>query len=217
MNKTITVKGIGTASARPDCVVISMSLESKNKEYDKAMELASENIGLLTAALVAAGFKKDALKTTDFCVHTAYESIRKEDGNYERVFSGYVISHSLKVEFDFESERLSQVLNAIGSCPAHPELSIVFTVKDPSAVSEEMLRAASTNARRKAEILSEASGRRLGELLSIDYNWGELSFCSNTRYESAEEWIAPIKAKTIEFEPEDIDASDTATFVWEIL
>ena len=38
MNKTITVKGIGNASARPDYVVISMALESTDKEYSKAME-----------------------------------------------------------------------------------------------------------------------------------------------------------------------------------
>lgn len=34
MARTITVKGIGKASAKPDYVVFSMTLESKHKDYD---------------------------------------------------------------------------------------------------------------------------------------------------------------------------------------
>lgn len=218
MNKTITVKGIGNASARPDYVVISMALESTDKEYSKAMEHAAENITLLTETLVATGFEKEALKTTNFNVRTDYDSIRKKDGSYESVFRGYVVSHNLKIEFDFKADQLSKALSAIGSCTAHPQMSIAFTVKDPTAINEEMLRAATMNARRKAKILCEVSGKKLGDLLSIDYNWGELNIFSNTRYDMAEECMAApmMMAKSIDFEPDDIDVSDTATFVWEI-
>lgn len=217
MNKTITVKGIGNVTARPDYVVISMGLESMNKEYEKAMELAAKNIGLLTDTLVDSGFEKEALKTTNFNVRTDYDSVRKKDGSYESVFRGYVVSHNLKVEFDFETDRPSKALSAIGSCLAHPQMSIAFTVKDPTAINEEMLRAATANARRKAEILCEAAEKKLGDLLSIEYNWGELNIYSNTRYEMAEDCLAaPMMAKSIAFEPDDINVSDTATFVWEI-
>ena len=41
MARTITVKGIGKASAKPDYVVFSMTLESKHKDYDKAMDMAA--------------------------------------------------------------------------------------------------------------------------------------------------------------------------------
>lgn len=105
------------------------------------------------------------------------------------------------------------------SCLAHPQLSITFTVKDSTAINEEMLRSATANAKRKAEILCDASGMELGALLSIDYNWGELNVYSNTRYDMEEECLAaPMMAKCaeIDMEPDDIDVSDTATFVWEI-
>ena len=55
--------------------------------------------------------------------------------------------------------------------------------------------------------------------LTIDYNWGELNVYSNTRYDMEEECLAvPMMAKCaeIDMEPDDIDVSDTATFVWEI-
>lgn len=43
MARTITVKGIGKVSAKPDYVVFSMTLESKHKDYDKVNERFSGN------------------------------------------------------------------------------------------------------------------------------------------------------------------------------
>lgn len=215
--KTITVKGVGKASAKPDFVVLSMELESQNKNYESAMNLAAESIDHLNGALESVGFEKEAVKTTHFNVRTDYDNVRRKDGSYERVFNGYVVSHSLKVSFDFDSSRLTKALSAVGSCLAHPQLSIMFTVKDATAINEEMLKTATQNAHRKAEILCEASGKKLGDLVSIDYNWGELDIVSRTSYDIADDCLAaPMMAKSMSIEPDDIDLSDTVTFVWEI-
>ena len=58
MARTITVKGIGKASAKPDYVVLSMTLESKHKDYDKAMEMAADHIQHLNETLCGAGLRK---------------------------------------------------------------------------------------------------------------------------------------------------------------
>ena len=39
MARMITVKGIGKVSARPDYVVLSMTLQSNHMDYDKAMDM----------------------------------------------------------------------------------------------------------------------------------------------------------------------------------
>lgn len=49
----------------------------------------------------------------------------------------------------------------------------------------------------------------------IPYNWGELDIYSHTRYDCCEDAM-PLMAKSIDIDPDDIDVSDTATFVWEI-
>ncbi len=219
MPRTITVKGIGKVSAAPDLVVLSMGLESQDMDYEKAMNIAAENIEQLNRALEEVGFEKESVKTTNFNVRTDYVYKMKNDGGNERVFNGYIVNHSLKIEFDFDSRRLTKALSAVGSCLAHPQISIAFTVKDAAVISEEMLRSATANAKRKAEILCDASGKELGELLSIDYNWGELNVYSKTGYALEEDCLAAPKmarGANIEIEPEDIDVSDTATFVWEI-
>lgn len=70
----------------------------------------------------------------------------------------------------------------------------------------------------KTEILTKASGVTLGELVSIDYNWGELHLCSPTRYEMEADCLMKISAAptAMDIEPDDIDVSDSVTFVWEI-
>lgn len=44
MPRTITVTGIGRATARPDTVIISMTKESQDKDYDRAMQIEGDGI-----------------------------------------------------------------------------------------------------------------------------------------------------------------------------
>lgn len=217
MSKTITVKGIGKATAKPDYVVISMELESTHKSYDKAMSIAANNIQQLTETLCGIGFEKESLKTTNFDVDTDYDRVQDYNGHYKSVFVGYEVTHYLKLAFDFSMDRLSETLSAVFECSSHPQLSISFTVKDTTAINEEMLRSAAANARKKAEILCEASGVKMGALIAIDYNWTELNFHSRTQYMLRERTRDfGMTDSAIDIEPDDIDVSDTATFVWEI-
>lgn len=218
MLRTITVKGIGSVSIKPDFVVLSMKLEAKDEEYDKSMDMAAEQLEQLNNSLASVGFEKNAVKTTNFNVDTDYDSYQDEQGNYKRVFSGFVCEHRLKLSFDFDMKKLSQALAAVAKCLAHPELSISFTVKDATAVNEELLREATVNAKRKADLLCEASGVKLGQLITIDYNWSELNIYSDTRYNISERCLmeVPMKEMSIDIEPDDIDVRDTATFVWGI-
>ena len=214
--RTITVKGIGAVSVKPDLIVLRLSMVTAEYEYDAAMKAAAEKIDFLNKALEAAGFEKKSAKTADFRVRADYDSLNDGKGNYTSVFMGYKCRHELKIEFDFDTKRLAKALSEISKCIAKPEISIDFTVKDSSAVSGELLKAAVKNAREKAEILCAASGAKLGDLLSIDYNWGELHLYSETDYDVEGKCLMMGAADDMDLEPEEIKARDTATFEWEI-
>lgn len=214
--RTITVKGIGAVSVKPDLIVLRLSMETAEYEYDAAMKAAAEKIDFLNKALEAAGFEKKSAKTADFRVRADYDRLNDGKGNYTSVFMGYKCRHELKIEFDFDTKRLAKALSEISKCIAKPEISIDFTVKDSSAVSGELLKAAVKNAREKAEILCAASGAKLGELLSIDYNWGELHLYSATDYDVEGKCMMLGAADDMDIEPEEIKARDTATFAWKI-
>lgn len=215
MKKTITVKGIGTARTKPDRVVLNMTIETKNADYEAAIREASAQIAELNAALEGAGYEKGALKTMDFNVHMNYEDARDENGMYRSVFAGYACFHTLKIEFDFTNELLSKTLSAIASCSAKPQFNLSFTVKDPSAIKRQLLESAAKNAREKAEILCAASGVSLGELMNIDYNWGDVNVFSPTNFARAKNESASFGAMLdMDIAPDSIRSSDSAAFTW---
>ena len=217
--RTITVKGVGTASTKPDLIVISLNIIEKAREYVDTVNGANERIEKLQAAITAAGFAKEDLKTLSFNARTNYENYRNEEGVYKQRFAGYACEYHLKLSMDFDNKRLSETLAAIANSGANAEQSIAFTVKNPEKVSAQLLKAATENAREKAEVLCTTSGVTLGELVDIIYNWSDISIHSASVY--SEERLRGVDAAVPaaampEFGPGDIKSSDTATFVWEI-
>ena len=126
MARTITVKGVGKATVKPDQVEIRMSFDATDKSYEKAMELAAEQVKDLKLAFLVAGFGKDAVKTTDFHIHADYDRVKDKNQNYVSVFVGYECSHSAKVVFDWKPELLGAALGAIANSIAKPTISIDF-------------------------------------------------------------------------------------------
>lgn len=215
--RTITVKGVGTASTPPDLTVISLHIIEKALEYVNAVNGANERIEKLQKAIAAVGFAREDLKTLSFNARTNYENYRDEDGAYRQRFAGYACEYNLKLSMDLDNKRLSETLSAIANSGANAEQSIAFTVKNPEKVSTQLLKAATKNAREKAEVLCAASGVTLGELVNIDYNWGDIMIHSASVYSEQFRGADAVPAAAMpEFEPEDIKSSDTATFVWEI-
>jgi uncharacterized protein YggE len=214
--KTITVKGIGKVNTRPDQTIVSLTLSAADPNYEETMRKASTQLDALRVALMDVQFDKDALKTANFNVEPEFENEKDRNGNYKRRFVGYRCQHELRLEFDFDMSRLSKVLGALSQCVAEPEFSVQFTVKDKDAISSELLKNAAENARKKAEILCAAAGVAFGELLTIDYNWGEINVYSPTQYEMSDRCLTAAAPCSIDIEPDDINASDTATFVWEL-
>ena len=225
MDRKITVKGIGHVTAKPDYVIVYLSIEEINKKYEKAVDEANFRINQLITALEKIGFKSDDIKTVDYKVSTnvEYKSNRKGIGEY--IKNGFKCSNRLKLAFDFDSEKLSKTVKAITECVAEPKISISFSVKDEEAIKDELLKTAGANARKRAQILCESAGGELGDLITVNYNWSEITVLSPTHFDLINETTSVLDDFTTEaaplmtpktFEPDDIDLSDSAVFIWEI-
>ena len=209
MERTITVRGVGNISAKPDFIVIEMDIRGQSKNYSEALADASSAVEAVCNAAVSAGHSKDALKTINFGVSSEYDSVRNSKGTYQRVFVGYNCSYNTRLSFDFDRDMLES--------KAEPELSIRFTVRDGSAVKSALLEAAAENAREKAQILCRASGVELGRLLTVNYDWSEIDLISPTGYAIERASLKRSAAVPDCIEPEDIKVRDTVAFVWEIV
>lgn len=216
MDRTITVKGTGNLKIKPDYIQLNFTLVSKNYQYERAMNIASESLEKLYNAIINVGFEKDDVKTRYFDVSTDYDSVKDKNGNYKKVFRGYKVNHKLILSFDYDMKKLSNALIAISTSLSDPDLSIDFTIKDSEKAKYDLLKEVAIDARKKAEILCEASGYKLGELIKIDYDWSEITIFSNTKFSMLREQSLMMASKSIDMNPEDIDLEDTATFVWEI-
>lgn len=211
--RIITVRGKGNVRERPDLVVLTLNVESKHIEYEQAMDKASAAIQSLASKIESLGFDRKDLKTTSFDIETEYESYKDQYETYQRRFIGYLISQRLNLTFDFDSQKLGEVLKGIAETSVNPKLSIGFSVKDQESLEEKLLIDAAKSAKKRAETLTKAAGSKLGELLSIDYDWSELHLYSEVNIRSN----MLLEASALpEIDPEDVDVSDTVTFKWEI-
>jgi uncharacterized protein YggE len=217
-NREIVVKGIGHMSVPPDLIAISMRLEVVKLEYNDAMHHATRLLSSLREALVLAGYNESDLKTTDFNISSEYEDYQDSEDNWREKFVGFSCVHDLRLEFDLDIEKLGETLSAITNCMANPKLTILFSVKDSNVVSQQLLKSAVENAKQKAEILATAAGVSLGVIKHIDYNWNDIHLYSKTslqmvRAKGRRDVAEPM---SISLNPQDIEASDSVTVIWQI-
>ena len=214
--RTIHIKGTGHAAQIPDAAVLSLTLTAQNKEYSAALKIGSQQVEMLREAIVEAGFQSDDLKTINFNVRAVYEREEVRDGaakRFREIFVGFECRHDLKLTFDFDNEKLNAAVDTIAASLSQPKISIAFTVKDIDAFSDKILKSAARDAKRKAKILCAALGVNLGKLLEVDYSWSEL----NIRNENILLDAPPApKESSFDFQPDEIKASDTVDFLWEI-
>lgn len=215
MDRTITVKGKGKVSAKPDLIVVKMDLTSRAARYEETMKEAAVAMNRLQKAIEQAGFEKSSLKTSDFSIDIENERYRDKHDNYKSRFKGYVCRQMTKLEFPLDMNQLSRAIEQVSNSLAEPKLSISFTIKDVDAVQDELLESAAANARHRAELLVKGAGSTLGNLLQIDYTWGEIHLYSPTRVSLGEETLYS-EASMPNLEPDDINLTDSAKFVWEI-
>ena len=218
--RTIRVTGKGQIKVKPNMTRITITLEGLYPDYAETLRRSSEDTDSLKDVLAAFYFKRTDLKTLSFNVDTEYESY-KDHGTYKQRFVGYRFHHVMKVEFLSDNDRLGKILYALGNCELKPEFRISYTVKDPEAAKNELLGKAVKDAKEKAVVITAAAGVTLKDIQSIDYSWGEIEFevSPMNRLMKA---CAPAPAACddacydLDIEPDDIQAADTVTIVWEI-
>ena len=223
MERQIRVTGKGKISVAPDLIRLNIKAEGIYKTYEETLKKSAEETGILRKTFEKAGLDSKDLKTRKFDINSEYESYRdKKSNKYVEEFVGYKYEHRTFIEFPNDNKQLGRVLYELSVCDIKVAFSIRHTVKDVEKVKNELLAKAIEDSKIKAEVLSKAAGVRLGEIVSINYSWGELDIISRDCFE-----IAPVAAGSaciddccssydIDIEADDIDVTDTVTVVWEI-
>ena len=220
MERTIRVTGKGKLSVKPDTIRLRINMEGIYPEYAVTLQKSSEIVELLKDLVEKQGYERKELKTLYFNIDTEYESYQAKDKSWKRRFQGYKYVHRMKIEFPADNQRLGKMLYALAHCPVSPEFSIEYTVADPEASKNELLGNAVKDSMKKASVLADASDVKLGEIINIDYSWGEIDFVSKPLQEMSLRCCEPDESYSssydMDIEPDDIDITDTVTVIWEI-
>ena len=222
--RTISVRGNSKVTASPDSIIILIRVESNYKDYDKTMLIASSKLERLHKKFAEAGFDPEALKTTKFNINTKYSDSRLHHDNTPNVLESYICRHDLKIQFDFDTARLSKAIEVIISYDPDPKFSINFTVKDIETVKDEILKKATADAKRKAEVICNASGVTLGELIGIDCSWHYENFAPALHISFEDDNFPRLLSGGLEYRPElwehffpdDFSAYESVDFTWKI-
>ena len=212
---TVCVTGKGLIRLKPDTMRVMITLEGVESDHAATLARSASDTERIRGALSETDFPRDALKTLQFQVQPEYEGYQ-EKGVYKQKIVGFRFRHELKIEFPFDNERLGDVFSAIAKAKLSPELSVAYTVKDREAAKNALLGLAVADARAKAAALTAAAGVKLLSVKHIRYSMNENEFAvrpiayGGMMRKMSEDSFAP------EIVPEEIEAEDTVSIVWEI-
>jgi len=223
IERTIKVTGTGSVSLKPDLTRLNITVRGTYKEYADTLKHSAEDTEALKDALEKLGFKRENLKTTSFNVDTRYEGYNDKNGNWRQRFMGYEFMHMLKLEFEPDNDLLGKTLYALAHSPVTPEFNVGYTVKDREAAKNLLIGKAVEDAVTKAQVLTKAANVSLGQILNIDYSFGDSAFevmpmrMAPSQKASACEEDACCGGYDMDVSPDDIRVTDTVTVVWEII
>lgn len=207
---TISVKGVGNVSLPPDVTVITFEMNSFHREYTAAVEGLNERVAELREKLSGVDIDRKQLKTTRFDVDASYEYVKNE-----RVFTGWVAKHNLRLELPVDRDLLNRAFGAVATESIQAEFNIHFEVKDKAAVREAVLVDATKKAQKNAKAIASAAGCSLGKVVKMEYRWSEVHFRS-VGYAMAST-MDMCEASLPDIEPDDVEAQDSVTVVWELV
>lgn len=160
----ITVSGGGQVNMAADMAYVTLGVSINDADVSTVMQLANERIDAICAALVENGLTEDCISTDYLYISPQYDY----SGETNEII-GYSVNSGLKLRID-DVEAVGSYIDIAFAAGANSFDSITFALKDNSAARDEALRLAVADAEKKANVLAEASGMKLGDIVTIEEN-----------------------------------------------
>ena len=165
----ITVTGEAAVQAVPDMATVSLGVTTVAATAAEAMAANTAALAQVIERLKAAGIEPRDLQTASLSLNpnwTGYDS-----SNQPQTITGYTASNQLSVRVR-DVSKLGAVLDAAITDGANTLNGISFELAEPRPVLDQARKAATEDARARAELLAAAAGVKLGRVLSISEGGG---------------------------------------------
>lgn len=212
---TLKITGTGEVKVVPDLAVVNMTVKTTSMIFNKAVQGLNEKTTLLNKKLLAAGFTREEVKTSQLNVQ---ENGEWRDGNY--IDSGYAATQSIELRFKRDQQRMVKLMDAFSEEKGAEALfHFGFTLSDEARnqAEEELIRKAIQDSRNKAAVIAKTSGVKLGKIRNIIY--GQPDMGPGPMYEAGMVASGYGRAKSEsmpDIEVQEIRMEDTITIYWEM-
>jgi uncharacterized protein len=160
--REITVSGNGKAYIKPDIAIINLGVTTEGKKSEDAVKENNDKMNTIIKELKAMGLSDADIRTTNYSLSPKHNWIEGK-GDF---IDGYTLSQQLELKIrDFD--KVGDILQKATSLGANTIDQVQFTIEDPQKVKAEAMREAVTKAKEKANDIADASGLKLGKLVSV--------------------------------------------------
>jgi len=159
----ISVTGEGKVSAAPDLAIVSLGVSALRPSVAEAREAAAVGLQGMIDAMRSRGIEEKDIQTSNLSIYPEYD-YRGDT----QTLRGFRVTNQVTAkirDIDVTGDVIDAAVAAGGNDTTIN--SIAFTIDDPESLREEARRAAVEDARRKADVLAQASGVSVGEPISI--------------------------------------------------
>lgn len=160
---TISVTGIGTATARPDVAYVTLGVEIIDKDVTEALSASTARMNAVREALEAFDIAPEDLQTVQYSVwiEQIYTDRGEPTGEYR-----YHVMNQLRVRLH-DIAQVGPVLTAALDAGANSVGGISFEVKDTTELETQARELAIANAQAKAEQLAAGFGAEIAGLNQV--------------------------------------------------
>ena len=172
----ISLSASETVEVVPDMAEVVYGITTENEDAEKCQQENTEKLNQLLEYLKAQGFEDKSIRTSGFSLDPRYDW----SGNRQELI-GYEMRTQVTVT-DIPMDQVGAMLTKGVESGANEIYSVSYFSSQYDEAYAEALTKAMESARGKAEALTAASGKKLGDVIAIEeYNNGQYG-----RYISAE-------------------------------
>lgn len=148
----MNINGKGMVSVQPDIAVVTLGVETQNRELRTAQNENAITSSRIIAALMRMGIEEEDIKTETYNVSPQYDYVEGK-----QIFRGYRVIHTFKVTVK-NINQTGEIVDAAVAAGANTVSNINFTISNPRVYYNEALKLALRDAVIKAQNIENSLG-----------------------------------------------------------
>lgn len=200
--RTVTVTGSATIRSAPDEAVVTLGVRTQAQTAEGAMQQNANRMAAIMRVLLDQGLRQGDIATAWINLYPNYDSSGL-------TIVGYTAENQVAATVR-DMGRIGRIIDGSVEAGANVLGGIAFQLSDKNEGRDEALAEAVADARRKAEILAEASGASLGSVVTISESGGV------TPPPIYYERVAADAGATTPISPPTLESQVMVTVVWSL-